>query len=325
MKTLRYFLASLVLVSLFTGLCVAQEITWYKFDRDFINAKYSDSAIGTLSFTASHPAKNVHASTCGGKDAELHIGMTLAEVQLSNSQMPLSDSPDSDDDDWGVVAELPNAKSGNGQAKLAQLAGQPIEFAGYFRVWDEGHSVGAVHPSNPHHVFEIHPAWGFRGPGVSFMRADLVRPMTTYRGYGATKFKPLFQSLNNEEWPLVFRDGGTLHVGLMKFSNFFQLAVRVKSIKSVSRGHEVKVDVFSNPTNKVYSGLTVITAIGTPIDGNLSVGQQLFLLGIFSINLKKALDGSDGANSEEDAVAVTDAVEFFAFGRALNPAVKSCN
>src|SRR5687768_4979449 len=41
--------------------------------------------------------------------------------------MPLSDSPNSDDEDWGVVAELPNTRLGNGKAKLAQLAGQPIE------------------------------------------------------------------------------------------------------------------------------------------------------------------------------------------------------
>lgn len=75
----------------------------------------------------------------------------------------------------------------------------------------------------------------------------------------------------------------------------------------------------------VYSGLTVITASGTPNDGNLSVGQQVFLLGFFSINLKKALDGSSGANSEDQAVAVKDAVEFFAFGRAVNSAIKSCN
>lgn len=56
MKTVRHFLASLLLVSLFTTICVAQNITWYKFDRDFINAKYSDRAIGNLAFTESHPA-----------------------------------------------------------------------------------------------------------------------------------------------------------------------------------------------------------------------------------------------------------------------------
>ena len=207
MKTHRRFLVAPLLVSLFTTLCLAQDVKWYKFDRDFINAKYSDSAIGNLSFTESHPAGTIHTSSCGGKDAELHIGMTLSEIDLPSVQMPLSDSPDSDDEDWGVVAELPNTASGNGKVKLGQLAGKPVKFFGYFRVWDEGHSGGAVFPSNPHHVFEIHPAWGFSGTGVNFMRKDLVRPMADYRGYGSTKFKPLFQTLNEGEWPLVFRSG----------------------------------------------------------------------------------------------------------------------
>jgi hypothetical protein len=50
--------------------------------------------------------------------------MTLPEVNLPNGQMPLSDSPGGDDDDWGLVAELPNTSSGNGKSQLAKLAGQ---------------------------------------------------------------------------------------------------------------------------------------------------------------------------------------------------------
>jgi hypothetical protein len=165
--------------------------------------------------------------------------MTLPEVNLPNGQMPLSDSPGGDDEDWGVVAELPNTKSDSGKSQLAKLAGQPLKFFGYFRVWDEGHGQGHVFPSNPHHVFEVHPAWGFsgtaaNGTAVNFMRKDLVRPMESYRGFGATKFKPLFKSLTDEEWPLAFRSGGRLHLGLRRFSNFFQLPVKIKSITSVS-------------------------------------------------------------------------------------------
>jgi hypothetical protein len=62
MKPFRHFLAAL-LISISTTFCVAQNITWYKFDRDFINAKYSDSAIGNLSFTEPHPAGVVHSSS----------------------------------------------------------------------------------------------------------------------------------------------------------------------------------------------------------------------------------------------------------------------
>jgi hypothetical protein len=331
MKHVRRF-TSVFLLLILSSVCFGQNLTWYPFDRDFINAKYSTSAIGDLSFVISHPASTTHSSSCGGNDAELHIGMTLPEIDVPNGQMPLSDSPGGDDDDWGVVAELPNTSSGNGKSQLAKLAGQPVSFFGYFRVWDEGHGQGHVFPSNPHHVFEIHPAWGFSGTAangnaVNFMRKDLVRPMEAYRGFGATKFKPLFKSLTDEEWPLAFRSGGRLHLGLRRFSNFFQLPVKIKSITSVNGGHEVTVDVFSNQamTNRVYTDLTTITVTGTPIDGALSVGQKAFLLGFFSVNLKKALDASEGATSEDNAVAVPEAVEFFVFGRAVNSAVASCS
>jgi len=326
MKILRSSTFSLLIVFFLTNYCFAQSLTWYGFDRDFILSKYSNSAIGDLSFTQPHPAMTVHPSSCGGKDAELHIGMTLPEVQLPNNQMPLTDSPDSDDEDWGLVAELPNTNSGDGQSLLNTLAGKPVTFFGYFRVWDEGHGQGQVHPSNPHHVFEIHPAWGFKGVGVNFMRKDLVRPMSGYRGFGATKFKPLLRSLSDEEWPLVFQTEGVLHVGLIRSSNFFQLPVKVKAVSSVSGGHEVTVDVFSNQamTTLIYSGLTAITATGSPIDSTLSAGQKVFLLGFFSVNLKKALDASNDAHSEDEAIAAQDAVEFFVFGIAPNPAVATC-
>lgn len=142
--------------------------------------------------------------------------------------------------------------------------------------------------------------------------------------YGVTKLVPLFQSLNDGEWPLAFRSGGALNLGLLQFSNFFQMAAQVTSIKTVNGGHEVKIDVFKNPTTKIYSGLTATTASGTPIDGTLSVGQKITLLGFFGVNLKKALEGSEGATSEGDAVAVKDAVEFFVFGKAANEAVQTC-
>ena len=173
MNTLRHLLFLVVTFLLITP-CSGQDLTWYSFDSDFISVKYSNSAIGELAFKQAHPAKNVHTTSCGGNDAELHIGMLLNEVDLPSGQMPMSDSPGNDDEDWGVVAELPNTNSGNGKSQINKLLGKPVTFFGYFRVWDEGHGQGQVHPSNPHHVFEIHPAWGFKGSGVNFMRKDLV-------------------------------------------------------------------------------------------------------------------------------------------------------
>ena len=47
MKHLRR-LTSLFLLLTLSPVCFAQELTWYPFDRDFINARYSTSALERL-------------------------------------------------------------------------------------------------------------------------------------------------------------------------------------------------------------------------------------------------------------------------------------
>lgn len=324
-KVASLFLALLIVCG--TSLAQQQKLTWYPFDLDFISARYSDSAISELRAKTAHAANNVHTESCGGNDAELHIGMTLDEVGLASVQMPLSGPIVSGDSGWGIVAELPNAKLADGPSKFAKLAGKAVTFTGYFRVWDEGHATGDVFDSNPHHVFEVHPAWAFSGSGVSFTREDLVSPMSSYRGYGATKFRPLLKAISDGKWPLAYQDGGKLFLGLAKDQNFYQLPVMVKAKRTVTGGHEWTLDVFSDKaiSKLVYSGLTAVTADGSPIDDTLKVGQKTFLLGFFSVNLKKAMDASGSANSKSTAVAASDAVEFFVFGVALNSAVTTCS
>lgn len=320
--------AHLLLIFLFSfNLSVGQTITWYRFDKTFISNHYNDSAIGDITTTAFHPAGSVHSTSCGGDDGELHIGFRLPEVDLPSSQMPLTAPRSGSDPNWGMVAELPNAASGNGPSLLGQLAGMSVTFRGFFRVWDEGHGTGASPASNPHHVFEVHPAWGFDGGSIHFLKKNLVRSMAGFSGYGATKFKPMFKAFNDGTWPLAFQDGQQLHLGLVKNSNFYQLPVKVKSVHSLSGGKEFTVDVFSNQamTNSVYQGLTVITVTGSPINGTLAVGQKVFLLGFFSVNLKKAMQTAQAANSQSNAVSVKGAVEFFTFGLATQGAVSTCN
>jgi len=207
MRTLRF-------VALGFGLCFsatvsAQEIRWYPFDRDFIANQYSNSAIGELKVKKFRPAQTIHTKSCGGNDAELHIGIKKNDIDLPAAQMPAS-VPVGAASKWGIVAELPNARNGDGQANLNDLEDQPATFVGYFRVWDEGHAVGQVHPSNPHHVFEIHPAWAFSGQGVNFSRVDLVDAMPNYRGFGFGKFGPLLKSLSQFHWPLAYKDDDNL-------------------------------------------------------------------------------------------------------------------
>lgn len=128
-------------------------------------------------------------------------------------------------------------------------------------------------------------------------------------------------------WPLAFQDEQQLHLGLVKNANFYQLPVKVTSINAVTNGKEVTLDVFSDQamTNRIYQGLIGITVSGTSINSSLSVGQKKFLLGFFSVNLKKALQESQSASSENNAVNVKGAVEFFIFGVATQGAVSTCN
>jgi hypothetical protein len=72
--------------------------------------------------------------------------------------------------------------------------------------------------------------------------------------------------------------------------------------------------VFSSTafSNRIYSGLNVITMSGSPVDGTLAVGDRKSLLGIFSVNLRKALGAAGNADSPDNAHAVPQAVEFFA-------------
>jgi hypothetical protein len=133
---------------------------WFKFNKAFINAQYAnDEAFGTIKAQTWGAAKTVHSTKCGGIDGELHIGALDDGIDLPTSQTPISSKASADDNDWGVVFELPDAKSGKGPATLSKHMGQTVTFNGYFRVWNEGHWKGQVHPSNPHHVFDVHPAW----------------------------------------------------------------------------------------------------------------------------------------------------------------------
>jgi len=317
-----------VLVALLWSVSYAQSnVTWYGFNKNFVSTNYpQDSAFGSIVAKKWQAAANVHSISCGGNDGELHIGIFLTDLDLPADQMPATAPVDDSDQGWGLVAELPNAADGDGPGLLKAAKGRPATFSGFFRVWDEGHAKGAVHPSNPHHVLEVHSAWGFQAGNSNFEDKELVDSIEGYSGYGASKFQPLLRSLNLGNWPMAYQDDSLLHVGLVKADNFYQLPIVIRQIDAINGGHAVTVDVFSSGTfkNLVYEGLRCITVSGSPVDDQIAVDQQAFWLGFFSVNLRKALEGSQGAHSQEDAVAVKDAVEFFVFGPALKRAVASC-
>jgi hypothetical protein len=301
------------------------QLKWYKFDKAFIDSHYSqdEGAIGTLSASSMHPAKNSHTVSCGGNDGELHIG--IDEASLRNGQRPVSAFANQSDSDFGMVAEPPNIKRGPFLNAIENADGQRAAFFGYFRLWNEGHDSGQIFPSNPHHVLEVHPTWGIRSSSFNFApRPTVIFATPGFSGYGASKFVSVLQSVPT--WLQVAEDQSFVYVRLMKADNFYQLPVTVKEIRTFGNGAGVAalVDVFSDSPHQhlVYSNLTVVTAANGPLAPRLQPGWSTFLLGFFSVNLKKAEAVASG-HARSNAVPAARALEFFAFGVPQQKAVSS--
>lgn len=314
---------AMISVLFFCGPIHAQT-KWYKFDKGFIQSHYGTdgSSIGLLNVSAMHPAKTAHTIDCGGNDGELHIGIAATDLGA-----PVSSLAQGGDGGFGIVAEPPNVKNGSPFHKQIEGAdGSAAAFYGYFRVWNEGHDVGPIHPSNPHHVLEVHPAWGIKSSGFNYApRPAVIFAMSGYSGYGASKFRPLLGALPS--WLRVAEGGNFVYVQLAKADNFYQLPVTVKQTQTIANGAGVAalVDMYSDTAhqNLVYQNLDVVTAANSRIATQLqSNGNwQTYLLGFFSVNLRKAMEIASGHTGLANAVAAPGALEFFAFGVPLQKAV----
>ena len=151
--------------------------------------------------------------------------------------------------------------------------------------------------------------------------------MPNYHGYGASKFRPLLASISNDQWLRVAEDDDFVYVQIKKADNFYQLPVTVKEGKEVTGGKEFLVDVFSSSSHDhlIYSNLAVIVATGSRIAADLGTGQETFLLGLFSVNLKKTMVAASGHRGLANAVFAPQALEFFAFGFPHRRAVSACH
>jgi len=304
-------------------------LVWVKFSKDFITQHYAtDSAVGEIVSTAPRPAKNVHRSTCGGQDGEIHIGIFPDSIQWNHPQGVPSSSLATNNTEFGVVAEPVNLTPAT--AKLVQqLKGKETTFNGYFRVWNEGHYQGEEADSNPHHVLEIHPTWAFQSQtaDADFSSPQSIAPMKGYQGYGASHFRPMLESLTKQQWLKVFEDDQFVFVQLAKADNFYQLPVRIQGgSQEIHGGTAVTVNVYSDTVRKnlVYKQLNVVSNEGSRIAGRFQQGTAIkFLLGIFSVNLETAMKAAEGHRGQDAAVFAPQALEFFAYGVPLLPAVRN--
>jgi hypothetical protein len=323
--TRKLWLVWLVLLAT-SALAQTPQLKWYRFSKAFVTSHYqSGNPIGTLAAQASSPGP-VHPISCGGNDGEQHIGVEDAAVD--NQGIPVS-GPANGSERFGLVAEPPNVTPSLKSA-IDSVRGQPIQFAGYFRVWNEGHDVGAVHPSNPHHVLEVHPVWGLHSGTVDIPpHGSWIWPAKGYAGYGASKFRPLLVGSLQQKWLKVAEDTNFVYVQLLKADNFYQLPIIPRQIKQVPRGLAAVVDVYSDEAhqNLIFRNLPLVTAQGSRASTQLKVNIPTFMLGFFSVNLATAMRMAVGHDGPQNAVFALSALEFFAFGIPLEHAVASshCN
>jgi len=255
-------------------------------------------------------------------DGELHLGVLDKEVSDVDSD-GISGKPGSPaDPDWGLVVEPVNLTAGD-KSDISTVSHASADYAGFFRVWNEGHDHGAIQPSNPHHVLELHPNWAYKGSGVDSDRPASIHPMPGFAGYGATKFKPLLQSIANGQWLQAYEDPTFVYIKLRHDQNFYQLPVKIKSITDVDQGRQAVVDVYSDAAHrhKVFTNLTVNMLSDTFAKG-LSNGKATFFLGIFSVNPRKSMTLAAG-HGKSDPVDAAKALEFFSYGFPKQKAVKN--
>src|SRR4051812_24150467 len=73
----------------------------------------------------------------------------------------------------------------------------------------------------------------------------------------------------------------------------------------------------------LYKGLRLVTVPSTAEGKLYQANEHAELLGIFSVNLRRALDVAPTSETEAGAKVLPQTLEFFVFGRAKNGAVKN--
>jgi len=123
----------------------------------------------------------------------------------------------------------------------------------------------------------------------------------------------------------VAEDADFIYVQLLRADNFYQLPIIPRQIKQIPGGMAALVDVYSDEAhqNLIYPNLTLITARGSRTSQQLKINTATFMLGFFSTNLSTAMRIAAGHSGRSNAVFAPAALEFFAFGRPMEHAVRS--
>lgn len=224
-------------------------------------------------------ASRVHDVEKGGDDGDIHIGGVAESIGLP------------------IVCEIMNAASPTAHDAVAMAKNLAkdegaTEIAGAWRIWCEHPGVPQVqfgetpyegHPSNPDHVFEVHPATTFGGIDVS----GTVVAIPGYEAYNAAKAFKYYESIPCD---ISFDDDTvTIRTPVAKY-NYAHFVIRLEEDGALvaEDGRIRRCSVLDDQDRVVAKNRRMIFIRGTEPHQrvkDLKTGDTLHVLGIPRMNL----------------------------------------
>jgi len=274
MRCLSWPIWGLVFLFLTTQASLAEEIL--EVSRSFIE-KYKNKLTidATYIVDAAHKKPNPP-----NKDGDMHVAGRAAEIGLA------------------TVAEIQNAKDvpdAVASIKNVEGSGQTIGLTGVWRIWPEhggdnshvqqtgpGPQYEGPGPTNPPHVFEIHPI-------LKIEQQDLSRTLKPIEGFDAKEAEDAFTRYEHGSFEITpAEDRVRMRMRMIGF-NYVKFLMKVrKRFHREQDGEFISAAIYSPEEELLVHDRRVGFVAGTAPDEkqkNVNVGQCILVLGIPRVDL----------------------------------------
>ena len=274
MRRSSYLICAVVVLIFSAQSALAEEIL--ELNKSFIE-KYKNTL--TISVHYFVDAAHKHANT-PKKDGDLHIAGRASEIGLA------------------TVAEIQNAKSVPDAVDLvhsAEASGQAIPLSGVWRIWPEhggdtnhiqqvgpGSPFEGTPPTNPPHVFEIHPV-------LKIEAQDLSGTLHPIQGFDEKKADQAFQRYESGSFEIIpSGDRVRMRMRMVGF-NYVKFLMKVrKRFHRVADGEFISASIYADDGELLVRDRRVGFVAGTAPDEKqktAKVGECFLVLGIPRVDL----------------------------------------
>jgi hypothetical protein len=245
-------------------------------NKSFIE-KYKNKLTISVHYTVDAAHKRPNPAS---KDGDMHVAGRAPEIGLA------------------TVAEIQNAKDvpdAVSAVKDAEGSGQVVSLSGVWRIWPE-HGGDNTHiqqsdagapyegdgPTNPPHVFEIHPV-------LKVGDQDLTSTLRPIEGFDAKEAEEAFPRYEGGSFEITPSDGRVrMRMRMMGF-NYVKFLMKIrKRFHREEDGEFISAAVYSGEEELLVHDRRVGFVAGTAPDDKqktMNVGECMFVLGIPRIDL----------------------------------------